>query len=89
MEGQREVREKPVEGDTDLSWDHEGLEPHPKLGEPKPPRDPRLSRPPKTEMREKQTPAKACPKCKGAIMKGIVQISCLKKKNTGLCLLNQ
>ena len=28
--------EKPVEGDTDLSWDHEGLEPHPKPGKPKP-----------------------------------------------------
>ena len=58
--------EKPVEGDTDLSWDHEGLEPHPKPGEPKPPRDPRLSRTPKTEIREKQAPAKACPECKGS-----------------------
>ena len=26
--------EKPIEGNTDLSWDHEGLEPHPKPGEP-------------------------------------------------------
>ena len=58
--------EKPVEGDTDLSWDHEGLEPHPKLGEPRLPRDPRLSRPPKTEIKEKQAPARACPKCKGS-----------------------
>ena len=57
--------EKLVEGDTDLSWDHEGLEPHPKPGEPKLPRDPRPSRSPKTEIREKQTPVKACPKCKG------------------------
>ena len=52
---------KPVEGDTDLSWDHEGLEPHPKPGEPKPPRDPRPPRTPKTEI----APAKVCPKCKG------------------------
>ena len=57
--------EKPVEGDTDLSWDHEGLEPHPKPGEPKPPRDSRPPRTPKTETGEKQTPAKVCPKCKG------------------------
>ena len=57
--------EKPVKGDTDLSWDHEGLEPYPKPGEPKPPRDPRPPRTPKTETREKQAPAKVCPKCKG------------------------
>ena len=88
MEGQREVSVRPVEGDTDLSWNHEGLEPHPKLGEPKPPRDSRPSRSPKTEIREKQTPVKACPKCRGAMMKGIVQNSYLKKKNMGLCLIN-
>ena len=57
--------EKPVEGDTDLSWDHEGLEPHPKPGEPKPPRDPRPPRTPKTETKEEQFSAKVCPKCKG------------------------
>ena len=57
--------EKPVKGDTDLSWDHEGLESHPKPGEPKPPRDPRPPRTPKTETREKHAPAKVCPKCKG------------------------
>ena len=39
--------EKHVEGDTDLSWDHEGLEPHPKPDEPKPPRDPKPLRVPK------------------------------------------
>ena len=32
--------EKQVEGDTDLSWDHEGLEPHPEPSKPKPPRSP-------------------------------------------------
>ena len=56
---------KPVEGDTDLSWDHEGLEPHPKPGEPKPPRDPRPPRTPKTETKEEQSSTKVCPKCKG------------------------
>ena len=57
--------EKPVEGDTDLSWDHEGLEPHPKPDEPKPPRDPRPPRVPKIKTKEEQTSAKICPKCKG------------------------
>ena len=57
--------EKPVEGDTDLSLDHEGLEPHPKPGEPKPPRDPKPPRIPKTETKEEQSSAKVCLKCKG------------------------
>ena len=57
--------EKPIEGDTDLSWDHEGLELHPKPGEPKPPRDPKPPRVPKTKTKEEQTSAKICPKCKG------------------------
>ena len=57
--------EKPIEGDTDLSWDHEALEPHPKPGEPKPPRDPKPPRAPKTKTKEEQTSAKICPKCKG------------------------
>ena len=57
--------EKPIEGDTDLSWDHEGLEPHPKPGEPKPPRDPKPPRTPKTEIKEEQSSAKVRLKCKG------------------------
>ena len=57
--------EKPIEGDTDLSWDHEGLEPHPKPGEPKPPRDPKRPRTSNTETKEEQSFAKVCPKCKG------------------------
>ena len=57
--------EKPIEGDTDLSWDHEGLEPHPKLGEPKPPRDFKPLRTPKTETKEEQSSAKVYPKCNG------------------------
>ena len=46
--------EKPVEGDTYLSWDHEGLEPHPKPGEPKPPRGPKPPRVPRTGAEERQ-----------------------------------
>ena len=57
--------EKPVEGDTDLSWNHEGLESHPKPGEPKPPRDPKLPRISKTETKEEQFSAKVFPKRKG------------------------
>ena len=57
--------EKPVEGNTDLTWVHEGLEPHPKPDEPKPPRDPRPPRIPKTKTKEEQSSAKVCPKCKG------------------------
>ena len=43
-------REKSVEVDTDLSWDHEGLKPFPKTPkdrineDPKPPRSPRISK---------------------------------------------
>ena len=57
--------EKPVKGDTDLSWDHEGLEPHPKSGEPKPPRGPKPPRVPKTETKKEQISVKICLKCKG------------------------
>ena len=57
--------EKPVEGDSDLSWDHEGLEPHPKPGEPKLPRGPKPPRVPKTKTKEEQTSVKICPECKG------------------------
>ena len=56
--------ERPVEGDTDLSWDHKGLEPHPKPGEPKPPRGPKTPRAPKTKTKEEQTSVKIRPKCK-------------------------
>ena len=65
--------EKPVEGDTDLSWDHEGLEPHLKPGEPKPP---------SLLLRYVQS-------VRGTMMKEIVQNSYLRKKNRGPCLLNQ
>ena len=57
--------ERPIEGDIDLSWDHKSLVPHPKPGEPKPPRDPKPPRVLKTETKKEQTSAKICPKCKG------------------------
>ena len=41
------------------------MEPHPKPGESKPPRDPKPSRVPKIKTKEEQTSAKICPKCKG------------------------
>ena len=81
--------EKPVEGDTDLSWDHEGLEPHPKPGEPKPPRDPKPPRTPKTEKKRSGFLLKYVLSVKGTMMKGIVQNFYLRKKNRGPYLLNQ
>ena len=69
--------EKPIEGDTDLSWDHEGLEPHPKPGEPKP------LRTPKTETNEEQSSAKLCPKCKGNHDEGDCTKFIFKKENQG------
>ena len=44
--------EKQVEGDTDLSWDHEGLESHLEPSKPKPPRSPKPSRVPRWKVPE-------------------------------------
>ena len=57
--------EKQVEGDTDLSCDHEGLEPDPEPSKPKPPKSPKPSRVPRPEAKDEQTPVKICPKCRG------------------------
>ena len=66
MEGQKGSKsEKQVEGDTDLSWDHEGLEPHLEPSKPKPPRSPKPSRVPKPVAKDEQTPVQICPKCRG------------------------
>ena len=43
---------------------HEGLEPYPGPGKPKPQRSPRESKPPEKEV-EKRISPKSCPKCKG------------------------
>ena len=55
--------EKQVEGETELSWDHEGLEPYPGPEKPKPQRNPKGSKPPEQEVNKRVSP-KACPKCK-------------------------
>ena len=60
----RSKNEKQVEGVTDLSWDHEGLEPHLEPSKPKPPRSPIPSRVPRTRVEDKQSPVKTCPKCR-------------------------
>ena len=39
--------EKQAEGETELSWDHEGLEPYPSPERPKPQRDPKIKGTPK------------------------------------------
>ena len=57
--------EKQVEGDTDLLWDHEGLEPHLEPCKPKPPRSPKPSRVPRPGVKDEQSPVKICPKCRG------------------------
>ena len=57
--------EKQMEGDTDLSWDHEGLEPHLEPSKPKPPRSSKPSRAPRPRVKDEQSPVKICPKCRG------------------------
>ena len=55
--------EKQVEGETELSWDHEGLEPYPGPEKPKSQRSPKGSKPPEQEVNKRVSP-KVCPKCK-------------------------
>ena len=81
--------EKHIEGDIDLSWDHEGLEPHPKPGEPKSPRDPKPPRIHKMKAKEEQSPAKVCPKCKGNHDERHCTKFLFKKEKQGSVLLNQ
>ena len=56
--------EKQAEGETELSWDHEGLEPYPGPEKPKPQRSPEETKPPKKEV-DRRISQKTCPKCKG------------------------
>ena len=70
-EGSKDSRgEKQMEGDTDLSWDHEGLDTPPKPGKiepsesPKPPRSPKVSKDPKVKGKYQVISTKECPKCK-------------------------
>ena len=56
--------EKQAEGETELSWDHEGLEPYPEPEKPKLQRNSRESKLPEKEVDKRISP-KTCPKCKG------------------------
>ena len=47
--------EKQTEGETDLSWDHEGLEPYPSPERPKPQRDPKGKGTPKENVKGNET----------------------------------
>ena len=47
--------EKQAEGETDLSWDHEGLEPYPSPERPKPQRDPKGKGTPKEDVKGNET----------------------------------
>ena len=47
--------EKQAEGETDLSWDHEGLEPYPSPERPKPQRDPKEKGSPKENVKGNRT----------------------------------
>ena len=47
--------EKQAEGETDLSWDHEGLEPYPSPERPKPQRDPKNKGTPKEVVKGNET----------------------------------
>ena len=47
--------EKQVEGETELSWDHEGLEPYPSPERPKPQRDPKEKGTPKGNVKGNET----------------------------------
>ena len=47
--------EKQAEGETDLSWDHKGLEPYPSPERPKPQRDPKEKGTPKEDVNSNET----------------------------------
>ena len=47
--------EKQVEGETELSWDHEGLEPYPSTERPKPQREPKERGIPKENVKGSET----------------------------------
>ena len=47
--------EKQTEGETDLSWDHEGLEPYPSPERPKPQRSPKERKTPKEDVKGNET----------------------------------
>ena len=76
--------EKQVEGDTDLSWDHEGLEPHPEPSKPKPPRSLKPSRVLGQGQRMNRPLLKYALGVGEIMMKRIVQNSYIRKKERRL-----
>ena len=73
------MSEKQVEGETELSWDHEGLEPSPGPKKPKPQRSPKGSKTPEQEV-NKRVSRKVCSKCKrNHDEKDCIRISSKKK----------
>ena len=81
--------EKQVQGDTDLLWDHEGLEPHLEPSKPKPPSSPKPSRVPRPGAKDEQSPVKICPKCRGNHDEKDCSKFLFKKKERSLYLPNQ
>ena len=81
--------ENPIEGDTDLSWDHEGLESHQKPGEPKPLEVPNHQESLRQRQKRSRLLLKYVLNVRETMMKRIVQNSYLKKENRGLYLFNQ
>ena len=72
--------EKQAEGETELSWDHEGLEPYPGPEKPKPQRSPKGSKLPGREV-DKGVSPKVCPRCKrNHDEKDCIRISSEKEK---------
>ena len=80
--------EKQVEGDTDLSWDHEGLEPHQEPSKPKPPRSPKPSKVPNKGQRMNRPLLKYALSVEEIMMKKVVQSSYLRKEERRLYLPN-
>ena len=70
--------EKQAEGETELSWDHEGLEPYPGPEEPKPQRSPKESKLLKRRL-IKEFPQRYVPNVKGIMMRRIVLETHLKR----------
>ena len=62
-------KEKPIEGETDLSWDHEGLEPYPSPEKPKLQRSPKRRESSSEEDQKKESQSKDPQDKKGSIKK--------------------
>ena len=78
--------EKLVEGDTDLSWDHEGLGPLPKSHKDRlngSPKLPRVPKGPKVKGKNEGTLKKECPSSRGDYNEGIYPELFLKENEVG------